>query len=557
MKCPSCGIENAEGRAICADCGESLFTGEAAKNIAAAGQAPPETAGELQAGIDLFKAGDLDGAIKQFRVVIEKDPTSFQAYNYMGGAYYRKKMFPGAVSSFLRAIELKPDAATVHFNLGLACEGNNMMERAIASYRKALELEPTHEKAAQAIQRIEMVARGEGPAAAKVMCANHPNKEALGKCMECGTPVCIACGREVEAGPRSFQDEDTHESVMCNRCMYAKGETPPEAAGPGVSNVDQMASKTVKAAEEEPDVFTAPKPAPANTRPGYNALEEHEKAEVKPGELRIIRPPAPKQRTYESQHEAAAKRRAIITAEQEKTRSRRRIIGLITTVVLIVGIPGGYIGLCHGVNPARTNLLPYLFFLNRVSPENGSFKVAKPYGWEADPSVTQDAVSMSARVLSGDLPTSMTDTAPHYKSVSLLAFKPGAADAVTGVQICVASVESYGFTSRKVEDIKLAGDTAIGRVTSNPIVKAMGALQVESSVVGTHGDFGSWDLVYRTLGQDGKPVKAHVVVVMAGDFMHIYEYQAPVEIYDKYKPMGDISLRTWGIKTGSVAGTGN
>jgi hypothetical protein len=537
MKCPSCGVENAEGRAVCVSCGESLVAGESASKLKAPFEAPPEAADELQKGIAEFKAGNLDEAIGHFRSVIEKDPTNFQAYNYMGGAYYRKKMYPGAVSSFLRAAELNPDVASVHFNLGMACEGNNMVERALASYRRALDVDPNYAKAAQAIQRIQ-TAMTAPPEPVKVMCANHPNKEAIGVCRECKTPVCVACGQEVAPGPQAFDEDDSADNVMCNRCLYAKADGAPAA----------VAAPPPKQAAPPPPAQAAP------ARPGYAPLEEHERPTEK-SDVRPIKPPTPRQRGYESQHEATAKRRAALIAEQERRRTRRRIIGAILTVVVLVGAPALYFFACGGIQPGMTRLLPVLPFLGRVSASDDSFAFAPPWGWEKVEPTPQEDLQM--RVQLGVLTGRDAREVPPWGRFNALMYKPPASENADNVRLVVMSGQSFGLQHASLERMKSFTEELLGKQASSPLMRQFGAVSIESSVTDTHKQFDSWDLVTKTyVKQADLTLKTHTVIVHTGEYIHVFSFVAPEALYEKYKPMSDVSRKTWAIKTGMSGAVG-
>ena len=51
-------------------------------------------------------------------------------------------------------------------------------------------------------------------------------------------------------------------------------------------------------------------------------------------------------------------------------------------------------------------------------------------------------------------------------------------------------------------------------------------------------------------------MKGHAVIVHTETFMHCFFFEAPESQYELYKPVSDISLRTWAVKTGGVGSVG-
>jgi Flp pilus assembly protein TadD len=66
-----------------------------------------------------FSTGDLDGAIEQFRTILDRQPDHFDAQLSLGMAYYRKGDYARAIAEGLKAEKLNPKDQLVHTNLSL------------------------------------------------------------------------------------------------------------------------------------------------------------------------------------------------------------------------------------------------------------------------------------------------------------------------------------------------------------------------------------------------------------------------------------------------------
>ncbi|MBI4823033.1 MAG: tetratricopeptide repeat protein [Nitrospirae bacterium] len=133
------------------------------------------------AGIAYMKHGFDEKALSYFNVAVEKDPTDYMSYFFIGNLFeihyafddaieaYKKSLkinpdfaqalnnlgynykerhyYTYAIQTYKRAIEVDPDNAGYYYNIGNAYSHKDMTEEAYASYRKALELEPTFAKA--------------------------------------------------------------------------------------------------------------------------------------------------------------------------------------------------------------------------------------------------------------------------------------------------------------------------------------------------------------------------------------------------------------------------
>jgi Tfp pilus assembly protein PilF len=126
----------------------------------------------------LFQAGDLAGALRVYREVVEIDPSvvaawqmigaidqlearhdlavatyqqvlrldpnHVEALNNLGLAFHAQGKIESALDCLQRALELKPDYADAHSNLGNVLQEQGKLDEAVASYRQASRLKPAY-----------------------------------------------------------------------------------------------------------------------------------------------------------------------------------------------------------------------------------------------------------------------------------------------------------------------------------------------------------------------------------------------------------------------------
>ena len=88
--------------------------------------------------------GRLDQAITGYEQVLRLDPDHFEALNNLGVALHSQGQIENALRCLRRALELKPDYADAHSNRGNALQEQGHLDSAEASYVQALQLKPAH-----------------------------------------------------------------------------------------------------------------------------------------------------------------------------------------------------------------------------------------------------------------------------------------------------------------------------------------------------------------------------------------------------------------------------
>jgi len=98
-------------------------------------------------GYALYRKGELDKAVTQYRQALEIQPGYPQALNNLGIALRQMGELDDAIQQYRKALQSQPDYAEAHYNLGIALFAKGDTEEAIAQYRQALLTAPENAKA--------------------------------------------------------------------------------------------------------------------------------------------------------------------------------------------------------------------------------------------------------------------------------------------------------------------------------------------------------------------------------------------------------------------------
>jgi len=107
-----------------------------------------------QAGIDAFKAKDIETAVRELEQAATEDSGSLRAFTYLGAAYAEQARYNASIGALKRAAELKPDVAKIHYNLGQAYEAAGVPNEAFFAYKKALDVDPFYWAARTALLNV-------------------------------------------------------------------------------------------------------------------------------------------------------------------------------------------------------------------------------------------------------------------------------------------------------------------------------------------------------------------------------------------------------------------
>ncbi len=95
----------------------------------------------LEEAFDLIKRNQIDEAIAIANAVLTEDPGSSGALNVMGLALYRSGDVEGSVDQYRRALEIEPDYPEAHFNLGNSLRALGQASEAESHYAASVENE--------------------------------------------------------------------------------------------------------------------------------------------------------------------------------------------------------------------------------------------------------------------------------------------------------------------------------------------------------------------------------------------------------------------------------
>ena len=108
---------------------------------------PDDEDAHFDLGDALYKMGNLDGAIAEYRTAIRLNPDYAKGHFYLGLALSNKGDLDGAIAEWRTPIRLQPGHASTHVLLGLALDCKGDLDGAIAEYRTALRLQPDNANA--------------------------------------------------------------------------------------------------------------------------------------------------------------------------------------------------------------------------------------------------------------------------------------------------------------------------------------------------------------------------------------------------------------------------
>lgn len=106
-------------------------------------------------GLAALQSGDAQTAIAQLEIAIQEDPSDYDAFQYLGGAYGLAERHLDAIKSFTQAVQLQPANAQARYNLGVAMENGGYEEQALQVYDQAIQLQHDYPQAHDALKRLE------------------------------------------------------------------------------------------------------------------------------------------------------------------------------------------------------------------------------------------------------------------------------------------------------------------------------------------------------------------------------------------------------------------
>jgi tetratricopeptide (TPR) repeat protein len=88
-------------------------------------------------GDQLYQAGNLPGAVEEYRNALILDPSNVNVHNSLGVCYGMMELYDTAETEFNAALQLKPDEVMALYNLGVICLLTGQKEMALDIFMKA------------------------------------------------------------------------------------------------------------------------------------------------------------------------------------------------------------------------------------------------------------------------------------------------------------------------------------------------------------------------------------------------------------------------------------
>lgn len=101
-----------------------------------------------------YVAGEYDKAIIAFKDSIAKNPSSEDAYFYLGLAYGKTEQYKEEADAYEEAIKINPKRPELYFNLGTAYNNTGNAQKAISALSEAISLRPNYLKAHYSVCKL-------------------------------------------------------------------------------------------------------------------------------------------------------------------------------------------------------------------------------------------------------------------------------------------------------------------------------------------------------------------------------------------------------------------
>ena len=107
-------------------------------------QDPPQD--QLQSLINLYSQGQLQQALKEAEILVQKFPKSASLFNIQGAVLKGLGQLDLSIEAYNKALAIKPDNADAYNNMGITLKKQGKLEEAIEAYNKALAIKPDNAK---------------------------------------------------------------------------------------------------------------------------------------------------------------------------------------------------------------------------------------------------------------------------------------------------------------------------------------------------------------------------------------------------------------------------
>jgi tetratricopeptide (TPR) repeat protein len=109
-------------------------------------------------GLALYKSGDTEASIEQYREALEDDPKFPEGWFNLGNSYNLLRRTADAESCFVKAVKYQKKFVLARYNLGLIYKASGRAEAGVEQFREAVEIDPTFYPAHLEIGLFEVAA---------------------------------------------------------------------------------------------------------------------------------------------------------------------------------------------------------------------------------------------------------------------------------------------------------------------------------------------------------------------------------------------------------------
>ena len=198
------------------------------------GAALLKTVDALKRAITLQNAGDLAGAERLCKGVLQREPRNPDALNLLGAVALRRGDAAQAERLIAKAIGIRPQGASYHHNLGQALAAQSRLDAAVEAYRRAVALAPAdparHEALAVALKANKQM--DEAAAVLRQAIALDPKRAkahvALGDVLQDRGDVAEACACYREAVALDPDNPSAHNNLAA--ALQKHGDLPAAVA---------------------------------------------------------------------------------------------------------------------------------------------------------------------------------------------------------------------------------------------------------------------------------------------------------------------------------------
>lgn len=116
-------------------------------SVVAVAQPAPTPDALLRRAVELHQAGDITGAIREYRAYLQQAPKSVMARSNLGAALSKAGQYEDAIGEYTQALEVEPRNLPIRVNLALAYYKTSQISAAAEELTKVVQQQPTNRQA--------------------------------------------------------------------------------------------------------------------------------------------------------------------------------------------------------------------------------------------------------------------------------------------------------------------------------------------------------------------------------------------------------------------------